>query len=125
MKTILFFSHSLLLFFLMSPSRCDQAEYSNDTRIFVEGKVISANTAGVQIKLISDNILISETKPLADGTFKLGGPGTTAYKTLSFGKKIKSFSAIQPDCRLSNDSLNIILPSNKTYIKFTQITIEP
>ena len=108
----------------MSPNSCQQAEYSNDSRIFVEGKVISANAAGVQIKLISDNILISETKPLADGTFKLGGPGTTAYKYLSFGKKIKSFSAIQPDCKLSYDSLYIVLPE-KTYFKFTQITIEP
>lgn len=124
MKTILFLSHALSAFFLMSPSSCQQAEYSNDSRIFVEGKVSSVNATGVQIKLISDNILISETKPLADGTFKLGGPGTTAYKYLSFGKKIISFDAIQPDCKLSNDSLNIILPE-KTYFKFTQITIEP
>ena len=124
MKTILLLSHVLSAFFLMSPNSCQQAEYSNDSRIFVEGKVISANTAGVQIKLISDNILISETKPLVDGTFKLGGPGTTAYKYLSFGKKIKSFNAIQPDCKLSYDSLYIVLPE-KTYFKFTQITIEP
>ena len=124
MKTILLLSHVLSAFFLMSPNSCQQAEYSNDSRIFVEGKVISANAAGVQIKLISDNILISETKPLADGNFKLGGPGTTAYKYLSFGKKIKSFNAIQPDCKLSYDSLYIVLPE-KTYFRFTQITIEP
>lgn len=124
MKSLLLLSHVLSALFLMSPTSCEQAEYSNNSRIFVEGKVISPNTPEVQIKLISDNILISETKPLDNGTFKLGGPGTTAYKYLSFGQKIKSFNAVQPDCKLSYDSLNIILPE-KTYFRFTQIILEP
>lgn len=124
MKTILLFSYTLTIFFLMSPSSCQQAEYSNDSRVFVEGKIISPNATGVQIKLNSEDILISETKPLADGTFKLGGPSTTGGKTLSFDRKITSFSSNNDNCKLSYDSLVIILP-NESYFKFTQITIEP
>lgn len=124
MKSILLLTNFLSAYFLMSSNSCQQAEYTNNSRIFVEGKVTSPNATGLQIKLKSDDILISETKPLADGTFKLGGPNTTAYKTLSFGKKIKSFSAVQADCKLTYDSLAIILPA-ENYLKFNQITIEP
>ena len=124
MKTILLFSHSLILFFLMSPSSCEQAEYTNDSRIFVEGKINSARAEGVEIKLKSSDIQISETKSLSDGTFKLGGPGTTGAKFLTFDRKIKSFNSDNPGCKLSNDSLIIILP-NETYLRFTQITTEP
>ena len=124
MKTILLFSHSLILFFLMSPSSCEQVEYTNDSRIFVEGKINSARAEGVEIKLKSSDIQISETKSLSDGTFKLGGPGTTGAKFLTFDRKIKSFTSDNPDCKLSNDSLIIILP-NETYFRFTQINMEP
>ena len=123
MKTIILFSQFLSAFFLMSQNGC-QSEYSNDARIFVEGKVVSSNAEGVQIKLSSGDIQISETKSLSDGTFKLGGPGTTGGKTLSFDRKIKSFSSNDAECRLSYDSLVLILP-NKTYFKFAQISLEP
>ena len=124
MKTILLFSHSLILFFLMSPSSCEQAEYTNDSRIFVEGKINSARAEGVEIKLKSSDIQISETKSLSDGTFKLGEPGTTGAKFLTFDRKTKSFTSDNPDCKLSNDSLIIISP-NETYFRFTQINMEP
>ena len=124
MKTILLFCHSLFIFFLISPSCCEQAEYSDNTRIFVEGKINSPRAEPVDIKLKSSDILISETKSNSDGTFKLGGPGTNAFKFLSFDQKIKSFTSDNPDCKLSSDSLSIILP-NETYFKFTQITMAP
>ena len=108
----------------MSPSSCEQVEYSNDSRIFVEGKINSPRAEGVQIKLNSSDILISETKSNADRTFKLGGPGTSAFKFLSFDQKIKSFTSDNPGCKLSSDSLSIILP-NETYFRFTQINMQP
>lgn len=123
MKTILLCSHFLSVFFLMSQNSC-QPEYSNDSRIFIEGKVISPNTENFHIKLTSKDILISETNALSDGSFKLGGPGTTGDKSLSFNKRIKSFSASHPECRLSYDSMMIFLPA-ENYFKFSQITFEP
>ena len=121
---MLFFSHSLIIFFLMSPSSCEQVEYSNDSRIFVEGKINSPCAEGVQIKLNLSDILISETKSNADRTFKLGGRGTSAFKFLSFDQKIKSFTSDNPGYKLSSDSLSIILP-NETYFRFTQINMQP
>ena len=125
MKTVLFFSHILSIVFLMSQNSCAGPEYTNNSRIFVEGKLISQSGEINQIRLQAGDILISETKTQSDGSFKLGGPGATGEETLMFSKKIKSFIANDNECRLSNDSLVIILPGDKTYFNFTQITLAP
>lgn len=124
MKTAFLFCHLFGVIFLMSPSSC-QPEYIDNSRIFVEGKVNSPSGVSSKIKLHSEDILISETTSDAGGNFKLGGPGTTGEKVLTFERKINSFNSNEPDCRLTYDSLNIILPANKNYFNFTQITFKP
>lgn len=124
MKTAFLLCQLFGVLFLMSPSSC-QPEYIDNSRIFVEGKVVSPSGPNSKIQLNSEDILISETKVDAAGNFKLGGPGTTGNKILSFERKITSFSSNEPDCRLDYDSLNIILPANKNYFNFTQIIFKP
>lgn len=124
MKTMFILCHFSSIIFLMSPNSC-QPEYNNNSRVFVEGKIISQNASIIPISLHSGNILISETKSSSDGSFKLGGPGTTGEKELTFGRQIASFTSTETACKLSNDSLAIILPVGKNYANFTQITFKP
>ena len=124
MKLKIFFCQFIGLVFLMICHSC-QPEYRDNARIFVEGKIISPNAAGLPIQLHSGTIMISETKSSSDGSFKLGGPGTTDGKELSFGRKISSFSTNDKECKLSNDSLTLYLPVDKTYFNFTQINLKP
>lgn len=124
MKTAFILCHFASIIFLMSPNSC-QPEYNNNSRVFVEGKIISQNASEVPITLYSGNILISETKSSSDGSFKLGGPGTTGEKELSFDRQIASFTSTETACKLSYDSLAIILPVGKNYANFTQITFKP
>ncbi|QOW10906.1 hypothetical protein Q73A0000_11320 [Kaistella flava (ex Peng et al. 2021)] len=125
MKTSFIFSPIFGAIFLMSPNTRCQPEYKNHSRVIVEGKITSQNAANIDVKLNSGSILISETKSNSDGSFKLGGPGTTAEKELSFDRKIASFTSNETACTLSYDSLAIILPVEKSYFNFAQITFKP
>lgn len=125
MKITFLLSSMFLGIFLMSPNSSCQPEYKNNSRVVVEGKIISQKGANIPIRLNSGDILISETKSGNDGSFKLGGPGTNQEKELTFGNKITSFSANEDSCKLSYDSLSIILPTNRSYFNISQITFEP
>ncbi len=125
MKTLLLICNLYGALFLMAPNSSCQPEYLNNSRVSVEGKLIASNSAGIPVKLQSGTILISETTSQTDGSFKLAGPGTTGEKTLSFDRKIKSFTATTSNCILSYDSLSIVLPNEKSYFNFPQITFEP
>jgi len=123
MRTAFLSCHLLGIIFLMSPNSC-QPEYRDNSRIFVEGKIISQNPANLPMKLYAGTILITETTSSLDGSFKLGGPGTTGEKELSFNKKITSFSSNENGCKLSYDSLSIYLPVDKSYFNFAQISLK-
>lgn len=111
--------------YLMSGNGCS-ADYINDTRIVVEGKINSSthNNSGLTVKLVNEGILVSEGKTKSDGNFRLGGPGTTKNVRLLLNQKINSFSSSEKDCKLDYDSLSIIIPANKSYVNFSNIIVD-
>lgn len=125
MKTKIYSFAILPLFFLMAPNRCTEAEYVNNSRIFVEGNIKNLPSKNINIDLACESILISTTQPDSQGNFKLGGPGTTEIAELRFPEKIDNFSASITGCKLSYDSTCIYFPERTTYVKFNQITFKP
>jgi len=121
MKLIYLFGLTIL----MSGNECS-SEYVNDTRIFVEGKISSGmqTTGDLPLQLINQDILVSKGTTKSDGTFRLGGAGTTNRTSLFINQKIESFSTTADGCVLSYDSLSIILPENKNYVKFSNIQLQ-
>lgn len=125
MKTKIYSFAILPMFFLMSQNRCSEAEYVNNSRIFVEGNIKNLPSKNINIDLVCESILISTTQPDSQGNFKLGGPRATEIAELRFSEKIDNFSASVTGCKLSYDSTSIYFPERTTYVKFNQITFKP
>lgn len=109
--------------FLMAPRSCGP-EYVDNSRIFVEGKILGSNVSNVQIQLANEDILVSETTAKADGNFSLGGAATTQQTSLKLNRKILNYNSTISNTSLSYDSMQILLPENVNYVKFNQITVE-
>jgi len=103
-----------------------EADYVNNSRVFVEGKVTSQNQSanGIPISLNTWLYPISQGTTKSDGSFSLGGPDAADEISLVLGKKIISFSTDSKECYLDIDSLSIKLPENLEHVKFSNITIE-
>ena len=115
----------LLLFLLLSLASCE-ADYVNNSRVFVEGKITSQSQSanGIPVALTTWLYPISQGTTKNDGSFSLGAPDVADDVKLTLGKKIVSFSTDSKDCSLDIDSLSIILPENLESVKFSNITIE-
>lgn len=124
MKSNFIFGYVSLLCLLIFTS-CGQ-DYVDNSRVYVEGKVISQSHSASNLPVSIENsyYVLSKTTTENDGTFRLGGPDATDETELVLNKKIIGFSADQKGCTLRFDSLSIILPEGRNYVKFTNITIE-
>jgi|GEM_PF-924199 len=122
----LYIINTIAFSFLMTSNGCERAEYVDNSRIFVEGKIISKNgtSANLPVQLINDDLLVSEGQSKSDGTFRLGGAATTLVTSLFVNKKIESFSANTNGCTLNYDSLSINLPADRKYVKFDSIILQ-
>lgn len=111
-----------ILFSLLS---CE-ADYINNSRLVVEGKISSTNVSVKQIPLSLNtwNYPISEGSTNNEGIFKLGAPDVVGDIYLSAGKKIKSFTADSEKCVLSDDSLSIKISDSLEYVKFSNIILK-
>ncbi|MFC0342696.1 hypothetical protein [Epilithonimonas hispanica] len=120
-----FKTNYLLLGLLFSLASCE-ADYVNNSRVFVEGKITSQSQSanGIPVALTTWLYPISQGTTKNDGSFSLGGPDVAHDVKLTLGKKIVSFSTDSKDCSLDIDSLSIILPENLESVKFSNITIE-
>ncbi|MDR2207019.1 MAG: hypothetical protein LBE36_12790 [Flavobacteriaceae bacterium] len=107
--------------FLLSSGECGP-EYEDNTRIYVEGKTNVGNVPVILQRSIF--FVVSKSTTKSDGSFGLGGPGITDSVEVTFNRKIKSFSTGTLGCKLSYDSMEIILPEKITYVKFNQIELE-
>jgi len=116
---------SSTLVLLLTAVSCGQ-DYVDNSRIYVEGKITSQNQSvdNVAVSLENSYYVLSKTNTGNDGSFRLGGPDATDETELVLNKKILSFSADRQGCVLRNDSLSIILPEDRNYVKFSNITIE-
>ena len=124
MKSNFIFGYSSLLLLLICVS-CGQ-DYVDNSRVFAEGKITSQSRSvnNLPVSLENSYYVLSKTTTGSDGSFRLGGPDATSDTELVLDKKILSFSADRAGCVLSYDSLSIILPEGRNYVKFTNITIE-
>ena len=122
---ILFILNTLGAALLMTSNGCG-TDYVDDRRIVVEGKISSAGQSVSQapVKLYDEDIVISRTTAAGDGTFRLGGPGTLLTKTLFLNRKILNFSTDTDSCRISWDSLSIIIPKETNYVNFSNIQLQ-
>lgn len=102
------------------------SENRENSRAYVEGKITGNQVAlsKILINLKSDGKNVAETIPNSTGNFVLSGPLLSESFSLNFNEKIKSFSASKTGCILSNDSLQIQIPSGTTYITFTEIMLK-
>lgn len=116
---------SIALVILLSFVSCGQ-DYVDNSRVFAEGKITSQSQSvnNLPVSLENSYYVLSKTTTGNDGSFRLGGPDATSDTELVLDKKILSFSADRAGCVLSYDSLSIILPAGRNYVKFTNITIE-
>jgi hypothetical protein len=120
-----FFVGIFFLLFLCIFFGCNRAD-QNNYRIYAEGKIIGngINPDQLLVKIFSNNTKIAETIPETSGSFVLSGPRISSECSLSINKKIMSFSASKQGCKLSPDSMQIIIPSGITYIVFNEINLE-
>lgn len=102
------------------------SENRNNSRAYVEGKITGPQVDfnKIKISLKSDSKTIAETTPNSTGDFILSGPLLIDSFSLVLNKKIKSFSTSKTGCKLSTDSLQILIPSGISYITFTEIILE-
>jgi hypothetical protein len=116
---------SSTLVLLLTAISCGQ-DYVDSSRVYVEGKITSQNQSvnNIPLRLENSYYLLSKGNTANDGSFRLGGPEATSETELVLNKKIVSFSADQQGCTLREDSLSIILPEERHYVKFSNITIE-
>ncbi|WP_234109788.1 hypothetical protein [Chryseobacterium sp. R2A-55] len=121
MKIISLWAAVFPMTFLLTTSRCEP-QYVDNSRVFVEGKISGNANAQLPLKISAGNIVITETQTKSDGTFKMGGPGTNSEKHLEIGRKIISYQS-NVECKLSYDSTTIVLPSGKSYFKFSNINV--
>lgn len=110
---------------ILSCISCGQ-DYVDNSRVYVEGKITSQSQSASNLPVSLENsyYVLSKTNSGNDGSFKLGGPDATSETELVLNKKILSFSADRQGCVLREDSLSIILPEDRNYVKFSNITIE-
>lgn len=114
---------AVAILFLLLNCRSDS---QNNSRAFVEGKVISSglNLSKFLLKIVSGDIAVAQTIPDTDGTFKLSGPLRGECFSILASEKIKSFDADRSGLQLSPDGLQIAVPAGVTYIKFNEIVLE-
>lgn len=93
------------------------------SRAYVEGK-ITTNLAldKVQLKLVSENIVMSETLLQTGGNFTLSGPIPGKNFSLISNVKIKSFTG-RSELIISTDSLSIEFPAGVNYEKSLEIKL--
>lgn len=109
---------------LTSSGECS-SEYIDNSRVFVEGKISGTGSANQPLELVNQGLMISRISTKNDGTFSMGGAGSTNEMSLNVNKKIEKFSASVEGCQLSYDSLSIIIPNRTNYVKFNLIELEP
>ncbi len=102
---------------------CDRAN-ENNSRIYVEGKIVGSNLDEVFISIINNNFVIGEARPESSGSFVVSGPKDSSVSSLKLNKKIKSFSASKPGCQISADAYKIIIPNEITYIVLNEIILQ-
>ena len=102
----------------------------DDTQIFrayAEGKISFTDEKFLEdpIHLVKDKKIIAETYPKESGSFVLAGPYDKGEYQLSLKRfKIKSFNTNVSGCKISSDSLSIIIPNGTTYIIFDNIQLK-
>jgi hypothetical protein len=112
----------LYVFFFLIMISC-KITGDEQPRAYVGGKVITSLALDkVQLKLTSNNIIISETLPQSGGSFTLSGPipGDNFY--LKSNVKIKSFTG-RSELKLSADSLSIEFPKGVNYEKELELKL--
>ena len=123
MKILYTFFLASILFCLAGCSRTSES----NSRIYIEGKMSGNLIApdAIEVKIVNEGLIISETKLASDYGFKLSGPlVSSGYCELQINKKIKSFSASKPGCILNSDSKSIQIPAGTTYLIFNEIVLE-
>ena len=103
------------------------SENRDNARAYVEGKITGNQLKfdEISISLKSEGKSIAETIPTTSGEFILSGPMLSGSFSLVSNKKIKSFTASKSGCKISGDSLEILVPTGTTYITFNEIIVEP
>ena len=103
------------------------SENRDNARAYVEGKITGNQLKfdEISISLKSEGKSIAEAIPTASGEFILSGPMLNDSFSLVSNKKIKSFTASKSGCKISADSLEILVPTGTTYITFNEIIVEP
>lgn len=114
----------LFLSFLLILLSC-RNESTDRPRAYIEGKIISQNIdlKKFKLKIVSNEIVTGETLLKSDKSFILSGPVAEEGFRLQSSEKISSFSSENRQLTLSEDSLNIIVPSKITYLKFNHMTL--
>ncbi len=117
-----FYLSSVLTLTLIS---CGSDDLTN-VRAYVVGKVVSESTAidDLEFSLVSENKVIAQTKPNSAGAFVLSGPLVGNSFSFISNKKIKSFTATQQQCKLSTDSLSILVPEGISYLELSKVEIK-
>ena len=103
-----------------------QSENRENSRAYIEGKIISSaiDYKIYKVKIVQDDIIVAETFLENDGTFKISGPVSYRNYSLISGEKIKSFQLEQKGLSLSADEFKIEIPKEFTYLKFTEIVLQ-
>ena len=103
------------------------SENRDNSRAYVEGKIAGNQLKfdEISISLKNDGKIIAETNLNGSGEFVLSGPLLNDSFSLVSNKKIKSFTASKSGCKISADSLEILVPTGTTYITFNEIIVEP
>lgn len=115
------FTLTLLSLFLS----CNSSDPSN-SRAYVTGKITGnvPDYNSVNVKIISDNILVATTFAESSGNFVLSGPLPNQSFSLVLNRKIKSIDTSLNGCEISADRLQIKIPTGTTYITFNEINVE-
>lgn len=115
-----------LYFCLLFAAAACTTDSGENARAYVEGKItetpLPLNEQYIQLQ--SEGVVIAETFPEATGHFVLSGPLLSGATSLQFKSKIKSFSSEVSGISCSADSLQLLIPSGKTYITFTEIKLK-
>jgi len=103
-----------------------QSENRENSRAYIEGKVISSaiDYKIYKLKIVQDDVIVAETFLENDGTFKISGPISYRNFSLVSAEKIKSFQSDKKGLSLSSDELKIEIPLEITYLKFNEIVLE-